>query len=452
MYYTKNDKQVTIYRDKLLLHLQNEGIFLDPSGQGKYVKVDHKIVRSVTSAEIRRDLLQSITDPEVREAFLQKHNFLTDKFFDFLEEFDKPFLRDTISEAFYPFQNVIVKVTKDTIELISFDSVEPYLREEQVGSKDYAEEDPFASVFYSFIQNIAGRTSENRNSDHVDTQKVKALMSLIGYMLINYKDKARAIAPILMDENSSDTAEGGRGKTLIAEAISKLRKTVSIDGRMIKNGDKFLYSDIDETVDVLSIDDLLPSFDLNITFPAITTGIQQEKKGIDKRFIPFEKSPKILFSTNYTVKGNGASYRRRKFEFGLSDYYDENFTPIDEFGKRFFDEWDEKEWNQFYALMFWCVQLYLREGLVDYDRSVLNRKKVIEETSQEFVDFADNNFSLNEENDKRTLCTQFMGENHLTKFSPHRFTKFLNAYAGFKQWKLVERQSNSRRLITFQVH
>ena len=38
-----------------------------------------------------------------------------------------------------------------------------------------------------------------------------------------------------------------------------------------------------------------------------------------------------------------------------------------EFGKRFFDDWSEEEWNSFFNFMVGCELYYLQNGLVDYE-------------------------------------------------------------------------------------
>jgi hypothetical protein len=59
-------------------------------------------------------------------------------------------------------------------------------------------------------------------------------------------------------------------------------------------------------------------------------------------------------------------------ELKFSDYFNENNTPFDVFGKRLFDDWDYNEWNKFYNYCFDCVKLYFNEGLKEpkYDKRI----------------------------------------------------------------------------------
>ena len=58
-------------------------------------------------------------------------------------------------------------------------------------------------------------------------------------------------------------------------------------------------------------------------------------------------------------------------------------------GRRFFDDWCEEDWCRFYTFMIECIRYYLEKGLVDYERVNLEQKKLIDVTSEEFVEFAE---------------------------------------------------------------
>jgi hypothetical protein len=89
------------------------------------------------------------------------------------------------------------------------------------------------------------------------------------------------------------------------------------------------------------------NFDFERLFSVVTEGLTLEKKNKDAIKIPFEKSPKIGITTNYAIKGAGNSFARRKWELELHQYYSKAFTPIQEFGKHFFADWDEDDWCAF---------------------------------------------------------------------------------------------------------
>ena len=93
-------------------------------------------------------------------------------------------------------------------------------------------------------------------------------------------------------------------------------------------------------------------------FSVVTEGLTLEKKNKDAIKIPFNKSPKIAITTNYAIKGAGNSFERRKWELELNQYYNKTFTPLDEFKKLMFGDWDDKEWEQFDNYMINCLSSY----------------------------------------------------------------------------------------------
>jgi hypothetical protein len=119
----------------------------------------------------------------------------------------------------------------------------------------------------------------------------------------------------------------------------------------------------------------------------VTEGLTLEKKNKDAIKIPFSKSPKIAITTNYAIKGAGNSFARRKWELELHQHYDKNFTPLDEFGKLMFGDWNDREWCEFDNYMISCLQLYLREGLVQSKFVNLKIRQLSAETSHDFIEW-----------------------------------------------------------------
>jgi len=122
-------------------------------------------------------------------------------------------------------------------------------------------------------------------------------------------------------------------------------------------------------------------------FSVVTEGLTLEKKNKDAIKIPFAKSPKIAITTNYTIKGSGNSFARRKWELELHQYYSKHFTPLDEFKKLMFGDWDDDEWCIFDNYMISCLQFYLEKGFVKSDLVNANLKNLIRDTSKDFLEW-----------------------------------------------------------------
>jgi len=184
-------------------------------------------------------------------------------------------------------------------------------------------------------------------------------------------------------------------------------------------------------------------------FSILTDSITVEKKGLKSFSIPYEKSPKILITTNYAVTGEGESFKDRMFEIEYCNHYNSKHAPIDDFGKRFFFDWNESQWKSFFTFMLKCVQFYLANGLVQYKHINLDRKKLVQTTSNEFCSFADK-IPRGVELNKKNLFLSFYMENPDFSFKQRTFDSYLKVYARGTDIILRERDSAGDRLITLE--
>lgn len=202
-----------------------------------------------------------------------------------------------------------------------------------------------------------------------------------------YKNLSYCPAVILNDEVISDNPEGGTGKGLFMNAINQMKKLVVIDGKQFAFEKSFPYQLVSADTQVLCFDDVKKHFDFERLFSVVTEGLTLEKKNKDAIKIPFSRSPKIAITTNYAIKGSGNSFARRKWELELHQHYNKNFTPIDEFKKHFFADWDDNEWCQFDNYMTYCLQLFLNDGLVKSKFVNLKTRQLSSDTSHDFIEW-----------------------------------------------------------------
>jgi len=211
--------------------------------------------------------------------------------------------------------------------------------------------------------------------------------STIGFLMHGHKNLSYCPAVILNDEVISDNPEGGTGKGIFMNALSHMKKLVTIDGKAFTFERSFAYQLVSADTQILCFDDVKKYFDFERLFSVVTEGLTLEKKNKDAIKIPFSKSPKIAITTNYAIKGAGNSFARRKWELELFQHYTKTFTPQDEFGKLFFGDWDSDEWCIFDNYMIQCLQMYLREGLVQSDFVNLKIRQLSAETSHDFIEW-----------------------------------------------------------------
>jgi hypothetical protein len=292
-------------------------------------------------------------------------------------------LKDTDSSCFLYYRNGILEVTKEKTELKSYKDLNINVWKDQIIDRDYKECDHHESEYRTFIWLISGgfTLSDKPNSKEIENYKqavarYNTFQSVIGYLLHSFNIGCENRAIILNDEMISDEPNGRSGKGLFWNALKHLKKVHSLNGKFFDHTDKFKYSSVKTDTQVLVYDDVKKNFLFENLFSEITEGIDITYKGVDTIKLPISESPKILITTNYTLKGSGGSHDARKFEVELSTFFNSKYTPIHYFGHKLFDSWNDEEWARFDSYMIQCIKKYLQNGLIDYDKISLPLKKL----------------------------------------------------------------------------
>ncbi len=136
----------------------------------------------------------------------------------------------------------------------------------------------------------------------------------------------------------------------------------------------------------------------------------------------------------------------RQFIVEFSDHYNKGHRPIDEFGHRFFDEWSNEEWNNFHNYMIGCLQLYLNRGLVQCKHINLIKKKMIDSTCEEFVEFFEE-MDPGKEVLKKELYEKFKKEyEEYGEMQLVRFTRWMKDAARIKGIKIYRAKIGKRKV------
>lgn len=221
--------------------------------------------------------------------------------------------------------------------------------------------------FLKFIINTSnfwkGVEETMKDADHDEwIQHIVNKITAMGYLLTEFKYPNESKAIVLNDTKMADVddANGGTGKSLFGVAISNIVNQAFIDGNQLKNDDEFMFSLVTPESQNVIIDDIQKNFNFKKLFSALTGHMLINPKG-GKRFkIDFADSPKIMLTTNYAISNFVRSTKRRIVFMGISDYYNLEYTPYDDFGHNMFLEWDREQWNLFDNLMAECVMIYMR--------------------------------------------------------------------------------------------
>ena len=383
-FWSKNEKgSIKVIPILFKKYLEDSGFYkYCPEGGKNYVfvKVTNNLIDHTSEKEIKDfvlDTLYHYEDVSIYNYFADQTRLFREEFLTLLSTIDIYFIADTPKTSYLYYKNCAVQITKDEVTAIDYLDLGGYVWKDHVIDRMYKDCDTTECDYQTFIYNICAK----------DLKRKASMESTIGFLMHGHKNLSYCPAVILNDEVISDNPEGGTGKGIFMNALSHMKKLVTIDGKAFTFERSFAYQLVSADTQILCFDDVKKYFDFERLFSVVTEGLTLEKKNKDAIKIPFSKSPKIAITTNYAIKGAGNSFARRKWELELFQHYTKTFTPQDEFGKLFFGDWDSDEWCIFDNYMIQCLQMYLREGLVQSDFVNLKIRQLSAETSHDFIEW-----------------------------------------------------------------
>lgn len=353
---------------------------------------------------------------------------------------------DTKDYSFIYYANGFVKCSANGYQIHKYKKLEGHIFKNQIKNrefKNYSTE----GMFRQFVLNISGKNE----------QRFLALQTIIGYLLHGYfETKMKAIN--LTDSSISDVAEGRTGKTLLGKAIAQIKNVCEISGKDFDPTNKHKYATASIDTQIIFLNDLKKKFNFESLFNDISEAITVDRKNLQ----PFQVRTKMIIAANDTFRIEGASAKDRVIEFELGEHYNANYSPEDEFKCWFFSDWNSDEWLKFDNFMMNCISLYLKHDVINAPPINLDKRKQIQHTNRDFVEFMEEKIETGEirkgiDYNKTELHNQFL-ENY-PEYREDRwlkrtgnFTKYLKSYASYSihlKGKIKERRTNGESLIKF---
>jgi len=448
-FWEKSDKgTIKIVHILFKTFLEENGFFkFNPEGGKNYVfvKVTDNLIDHTSDKEIKDFILSHVIeldDMSIYNYFADQTRFFKEEFLTLLSTIDIYFIEDSKDISYLYYKNCAVKVTSKGVEPIDYLDLGGYVWKDHVIDRKFTICKDTECDYKTFIKRISAE----------DKDRVKTMESTIGFLMHGYKNLSYCPAVILNDEVISDNPEGGTGKGLFMNAISQMKKLVVIDGKQFAFERSFPYQLVSADTQILCFDDVKKHFNFERLFSVVTEGLTLEKKNKDAIKIPFSKSPKIAITTNYAISGSGNSFARRKWELEVHQCYNKNHTPLDEFGKHFFADWNDDEWCQFDNYMIYCLMLFLSKGLIESTFVNVKTRQFIQDTNQDFAEwcglidgFIKNPLlKVNERLTMQILYFDFIelnsdyAPNGNDSISKNKFYKWLFKYAKFTTGEIPE--------------
>lgn len=409
-----------------------------------FVRVKENKVR-ISSAEQIKDFvlnyLQGKGEMDVwnycsRNAFLFNENFIN-----MIDSINILMLQDSKDSSYIPFKNGVAKISKDKVELKSYIDVDGYIWENQIIDRDFTLLDDCTNDFKDFVSKVSAD----------DSGRINALETTLGYLMHTFKDKTDQKAIIFNDQEIDDNPNGGSGKSLMLAALGNLRRVVKIDGKSFNpSKSDFVYQRVNLDTQILAFDDVRKAFDFEQLFSLITEGITVNRKNKDEIFIPFNRSPKIVITTNYVISGAGSSHDRRRHELEFYQYFHSKRSPLDEYGRLLFDSWGDEDWLKFDNYMVKNLQKYLTNGLMKAISINADAKRLIQATCKDFFDWVEEgNLALDVYHYNGSKIQEFTSEfTSFKELEPRKFLKWVQSYADYKGYNITKgRNHNGRYFI-----
>lgn len=483
----KGDKKYTVKRLELWRvafkqFLQQQGFFIVETGREGY-QICHRhngIIRPVDPRKIKNHVYGWCKTQDDRELFTQVEEMLLKgqkNYFAYTELDSLPvaipdFLKDTKETAYFFFQNCYVKITKDEITTHQLSEVTKAIWDTSIIKRDYQYQaldfesminesgyfdfEKIPADMIKFIAQVATNPTKYKEVDAaVVIERFQSICSSIGFMLHGWKNPIGKAVIAVDHKIPADKSEqnGGTGKSIVGKSFKYLKGTTEIDGRDFDEKYPFRFESIDLDTKIVVMADCKSSLDFGSFFNPITSDFRYNRRHTGYITLPYEDSPKWWFDSNFILKGDGASHRRRQHVIEFDDFYSDNYNPLDYFGHLLFQDWSNEQWNYFFNFYFHCVQLFLDKGLVPYTESNYDSRRLLVESNQEFIDWLDGqdeqgNFKVprNRWLVKKELLKQWNDEAssmNMNKITPHLFSKQVKKYCQAKGYVFVSDKRNS---------
>lgn len=451
-FWTYNEKgkiALTPHNYKFFLE-QNQFCKFFPEGSAAYlfVRINSNLLEDTAPAYIKDFVLTYLLDRgdigyAPYDYMANQTRLFKDDYLSMLGTAEVNLKKDTEDTCYLYFSNCAVKVTKNEVSTIDYLDLDGFVWKKHVIDREFKGISKESGMYSKFLWLAAGKSDERFNS----------LRSVAGYLLHSYKTGANNKAIIMNDELISENPNGGSGKGMFCNALGKMKRVATLDGKQFSFEKSFAYQTVGADTQVLVFDDVRKNFAFEQLFSLITEGITLEKKNKDAIYIPVSRSPKLVITTNYTIGGIGGSFERRKFEVEFSSYFGAHRTPFDEFGCMLFDDWKADEWARFDSFMIGCVQYYLENGLVAHESVNLEQRKFIKETCSEFVDWvSEGHLPKGQRLEKAARFTEFVSEykDYERTLSQKKFTGWMDIYGKKNGYRVTQGKSNGQRWIMFE--
>lgn len=438
-----------------------------------FIKITDNVVKRIKPSVVK-DFINTFLEerqfsPRLRDAFYRSTQ-INETSLQNLPLIDINFTSFDRESQYFFFKNKTALVTKTKIGEFKPGEVQKYVWDNEVINHSFKQQDPHFkifkgeddqwdievlktdNIFLNFLINTSrihwrkefedcldGKTAEeianykkkhqfdiagpNLAPEEIREQKLHLINKIytIGFLLHKYKDKSKNWAAFGMDARLSDSGEshGGTGKSLIYDAPNLFLSNEYLGGRDPKlTENKHLYEGITKHTFYVLVDDCAEYLNFQYFFDAVTGKLKVNPKNTTHYTLDFKDVPKFAFTSNFSLRNQDSSTRRRLLFTVNSDFYHHNkdgfyredHSPRDDFDMELLTEdMNEDQWNDFTNFMLQACQLYMNNDKINPPMDEVEKRNLLSEMGPAFHEWADIYF-INDEESKVKRLNEFVSK------------------------------------------
>ncbi|QQT26845.1 bifunctional DNA primase/polymerase [Sphingobacterium spiritivorum] len=265
-----------------------------------------------------------------------------------IPKMDKELLLCDKRDVCYKFyRNCIIEITAESVEIHDYDFLEitdKYIFYNQKQNRCYDPSIESSNLYSEFLTNSTGYTDNVKN--------------IIGWLSHEIKCRDRAYMVVLSEMAADELDGGGAGKSLFGEMLAYTTTRCEVDGGAIEVNDTLFQSWRNEKVFVIG--DTPKYFSFAKLKNVITNNSTIKRLYSDRFDLPFEETPKILMSTNFSCNITDGGLKRRVRTIEFTNFYSGPNGPNVVHEKMFPHDFDDSDWKSFDDVIIESVQHHLK--------------------------------------------------------------------------------------------
>lgn len=287
------------------------------------------------------------------EVFIQKNGKFTIERLRTIEESE--IVHDTKTTSLKFYEDCFIHITADAITKHTYDLLPGLIYASRIQPRPYR--NGTGGKYIQFLQLACGLDEIH---DYIS--------KIVGYYCHEYNDETMGYMVILTDQ-CADPKDGGRsGKNLFVKLLRYSTTLCDKAGSQTKFDEKIFQTWKDERI--FSISDLPKDFDLAYFKNISTGGFVLWKLFNDLETIDISRSPKLIFSTNFSYVCNDGGIQARTISLEFTDFFKGAGGVDTHFGCYFPDDWTDEDWAGYDGFIVQSIQTWIKSGCKMKSRSL----------------------------------------------------------------------------------